>query len=110
MFTDAANNCKHVGYDEFEPASWPGSCAPSKSDWVLTENRILCGTNGAYPEEFWQCSDIRLTSGEGLSRDVSFKRRDGDFGVHESNSNGKTAWDTLTSHNERAFHMNMHIE
>lgn len=80
MCTDAANNCKHVGYDEFEPASWPSSCAPSKSQWVLTEKRILCGTDGAYPEEFWQCSDIKIEFGKGSPRVCSFKRNYEDFG------------------------------
>lgn len=60
--TDTGNTCKHIGYDEFNPPSWPGSCAPNKEDWIEL-NRYVCGTNEAYPEEFWACSDISLTSG-----------------------------------------------
>lgn len=61
-----------MGYDEFEPASWPSVCAPNKSDWIEL-NRYICGVNGVYPEEFWNCADISITRGkstkhqEGLS-------------------------------------------
>ncbi|CAM9620047.1 unnamed protein product [Ectocarpus fasciculatus] len=51
----------HIGYEEFNPPSWPGTCAPNKSDWIEL-NRSICGEDGAYPEEFWACSDISLTS------------------------------------------------
>ncbi|CAM9688684.1 unnamed protein product, partial [Sphacelaria rigidula] len=63
MIYYAANNCKHVGYEEFNPPSWPSSCAPNKDQWVLTNKRVVCGTGGTYPEEFWQCSDISLVGG-----------------------------------------------
>lgn len=66
FIADAANNCKHVGYEEFNPPSWPSSCAPNKDQWVLTNKRVVCGTGGTYPEEFWQCSDISLVGGKGL--------------------------------------------
>ncbi|CAM9970743.1 unnamed protein product, partial [Hapterophycus canaliculatus] len=56
------NSCKHIGYDEFNPPSWPGSCAPDKEDWIELD-RYICGTNEVYPEEFWACSDIALTLG-----------------------------------------------
>ncbi|CAM9604115.1 unnamed protein product, partial [Ectocarpus sp. 12 AP-2014] len=55
------NACKHIGYEEFNPPSWPSTCAPNKSDWIEL-NRYMCGEEGAYPEEFWACSDISLTS------------------------------------------------
>ncbi|CAM9926342.1 unnamed protein product [Ectocarpus fasciculatus] len=54
------NACKHVGYEEFEPASWPSACAPAKEDWIEL-NRYVCGENGAYPEEFWACADFAIT-------------------------------------------------
>eukprot|EP00752_Nemacystus_decipiens_P008718 g7780.t1 len=54
------NDCKHPGYDEFNPPSWPSTCAPNKSDWIAT-NRRLCGEEGSYPEEFWSCSDFAIT-------------------------------------------------
>eukprot|EP00903_Cladosiphon_okamuranus_P021001 g19293.t1 len=54
------NDCKHPGYDEFNPPSWPSECAPNKEDWIAT-NRRLCGEDGSYPEEFWSCSDFAIT-------------------------------------------------
>ncbi|MEP5174585.1 hypothetical protein, partial [Marinobacter alexandrii] len=60
---DTGNSCKHIGYDEFEPKSWPGKCSGSKDKWIEL-NRSICGENGAYPEEFWACSDISISSGE----------------------------------------------
>ncbi|CBJ30292.1 EsV-1-166 [Ectocarpus siliculosus] len=59
------NSCKHQGYAEFNPPSWPSSCAPSKADWI---NEIVgqhCGDGDAYPEEFWNCADVSITSDGG---------------------------------------------
>ena len=61
---DTGNTCKHVGYDEFNPKSWPSQCAPDKSDWVELY-RGICGTENypygeVYPEQFWACSDISI--------------------------------------------------
>ncbi|CAM9493185.1 unnamed protein product [Ectocarpus fasciculatus] len=58
------NSCKHQGYAEFNPPSWPSSCAPSKADWI---NEVVgqCGDGDAYPEEFWNCADISITSDGG---------------------------------------------
>ncbi|CAN0283632.1 unnamed protein product, partial [Ectocarpus fasciculatus] len=58
------NSCKHQGYAEFNPPSWPSSCAPSKADWI---NEVVgqCGDGDAYPEEFWNCADIAITSDGG---------------------------------------------
>ncbi|CAM9378424.1 unnamed protein product, partial [Ectocarpus sp. 8 AP-2014] len=55
------NTCKHIGYEEFNPPSWPSSCAPNKWDWIELD-RYVCGTRGRYPEEFWACSDFSMTS------------------------------------------------
>ncbi|CAN0389856.1 unnamed protein product, partial [Ectocarpus fasciculatus] len=57
----AGNTCKHVGYDDFEPESWPSQCAPTKAEWINTDH-WMCGMAGAYPEEHWSCSDISITS------------------------------------------------
>lgn len=46
---DTGSTCKHIGYDEFEPSSWPSSCAPNKEDWIDVD-RWMCGMDGAYPE------------------------------------------------------------
>lgn len=54
---DTGNSCKHPGYDDFDPPSWPGSCAPAKENWIQT-SLGLCGEEGRYPEEFWNCADI----------------------------------------------------
>ena len=61
--TDTGNSCKHQGYAEFNPDSWPGSCAPNKADWI---NEVVgqCGDGPAYPEEFWNCADIEISAGE----------------------------------------------
>eukprot|EP00752_Nemacystus_decipiens_P007761 g6935.t1 len=56
------NSCKHQGYAEFNPESWPGSCASSKADWI-NEEVGFCGEGDAYPEEFWNCADISIPSG-----------------------------------------------
>ncbi|CAM9767269.1 unnamed protein product, partial [Ectocarpus sp. 8 AP-2014] len=58
------NSCKHQGYAEFNPPSWPGSCAPSKADWI-NEAVGQCGDGDAYPEEFWNCADVSITSDGG---------------------------------------------
>jgi len=39
--TDTGNDCKHPGYDDFNP-SWPSTCAPNKDQWIAT-NRRVCG-------------------------------------------------------------------
>ena len=60
-----AHKCPYIGYDEFNPRSWPSACAPEKDDWMRTSGAI-CGTSSGmpnYPEEFWNCSDIKI---EGL--------------------------------------------
>ncbi|CAM9785964.1 unnamed protein product, partial [Sphacelaria rigidula] len=51
----------HVGYEEFDPASWPSACAPEKRDWIDLGLKT-CGEDGAYPEEFWNCADIAITA------------------------------------------------
>ncbi|CAM9914038.1 unnamed protein product [Pylaiella littoralis] len=58
------NSCKHQGYAEFNPPSWPSSCAPAKEDWI---NEVVgqCGEGDRYPEEFWNCADIEITSDGG---------------------------------------------
>ncbi|CAM9846398.1 unnamed protein product, partial [Laminaria digitata] len=62
LSTDTGNSCKHQGYEEFNPPSWPSKCAPTKADWI---NEVVgqCGDGDAYPEEFWNCADIEITSG-----------------------------------------------
>ncbi|CAN0216028.1 unnamed protein product, partial [Ascophyllum nodosum] len=55
------NSCKHVGYDEFEPESWPSDCAPNKSDWIELDRKICGEDQDTYPEEFWGCADISIT-------------------------------------------------
>lgn len=40
----------HVGYEEFNPESWPGECAPNKNDWIVPKPTI-CGEGNPYPEE-----------------------------------------------------------
>lgn len=60
---DTGNSCKHQGYAEFNPTSWPSDCAPAKEDWI---NEVVgqCGEGDRYPEEFWNCADVEITSGE----------------------------------------------
>lgn len=58
---DTGNSCYHPGYDEFNPPSWPGKCAPNKEDWI-TLDPGMCGDGDSYPEEFWNCADIAITS------------------------------------------------
>ena len=62
-YKDAGNSCKHQGYAEFDQQSWPSDCAPTKADWIK-ESVGQCGDGDAYPEEFWNCADISITSGE----------------------------------------------
>ena len=57
------NRCKHIGYDEFNPDSWNSECAPDTEDWISPDTRGLCGVAKSYPEEFWACSDITISSG-----------------------------------------------
>lgn len=55
---DTGNSCKHPGYDDFNPTSWPSQCATTKDDWVKT-NLGVCGEDdNNYPEEFFNCADI----------------------------------------------------
>eukprot|EP00752_Nemacystus_decipiens_P004741 g4320.t1 len=55
------NRCKHIGYDEFDPPSWDRECAPNTTDWTPTDIG-LCGGGLSYAEEFWACSDIKLSA------------------------------------------------
>ncbi|CAM9449279.1 unnamed protein product, partial [Ascophyllum nodosum] len=55
------NSCMHPGYEEFNPPSWPSKCAPNKGDWILT-GLNMCGVGDSYPEEYWNCADIEITS------------------------------------------------
>ncbi|CAM9570586.1 unnamed protein product, partial [Ascophyllum nodosum] len=57
------NTCNHVGYDEFDPSSWPSECAPDKDNWIRP-NLKICGEGDKYPEEFFSCSDISITESE----------------------------------------------
>lgn len=67
------NRCKHKGYDEFAEqlkemedngqSTWNSECAPDTDKWIDLDMGI-CGEANSYPEEFWACSDISLTSGE----------------------------------------------
>ncbi|CAN0521822.1 unnamed protein product, partial [Laminaria digitata] len=57
------NSCRHPGYDEFNPSSWDSECAPNTADWINT-GVGMCGDGDAYPEEFWNCADIEITSGK----------------------------------------------
>jgi len=60
MIYYTGNACHHPGYEEFSHSSWPG-CAPNKEDWI-TLDPPLCGDGDHYPEEFWNCADIAITS------------------------------------------------
>ncbi|CAM9313818.1 unnamed protein product [Scytosiphon promiscuus] len=59
------NSCKHPGYDEFDPPSWPSECAPAKAEWIQT-SLGMCGDEGRYPEEFWNCADITKKCDEAI--------------------------------------------
>ncbi|CAM9659076.1 unnamed protein product, partial [Sphacelaria rigidula] len=56
------NSCYHPGYEGFNPPSWPSECAPNKEDWI-TLDPGMCGVGDSYPEEFWNCADVSITSG-----------------------------------------------
>eukprot|EP00904_Undaria_pinnatifida_P013285 jgi/Undpi1/9087/HiC_scaffold_26.g11547.m1 len=60
------HKCYHPGYKEFNPPSWPGSCAPNKEDWVLLTDEVnYCGDSiWDYAEEFWGCSDFSISAGD----------------------------------------------
>lgn len=60
--TETGHKCQHIGYEEFEPSSWPSDCAPNKEDWIRLNGK-LCGEEDAYPQEFWNCADIAITAG-----------------------------------------------
>eukprot|EP00904_Undaria_pinnatifida_P011979 jgi/Undpi1/7911/HiC_scaffold_24.g10383.m1 len=55
------NSCTHPGYDEFNPSSWGSECAPTTSDWIAL-GVGMCGDGDFYPEEYWNCADIEITS------------------------------------------------
>ncbi|CAM9871103.1 unnamed protein product, partial [Scytosiphon promiscuus] len=60
----SGDRCRHIGVDEFNPASWNSDCAPNKEDWIDLDTGSICGQGGSYPEEFWACSDFAITSSE----------------------------------------------
>lgn len=64
---DTSHKCTYEGYRELEADSWPSKCAPNKDDW-FDLNPELCGYNGLYPEEFWNCADISITPSETAQR------------------------------------------
>ncbi|CAN0016431.1 unnamed protein product, partial [Sphacelaria rigidula] len=57
------NSCHHPGYEEFNPPSWPSECAPNKENWITTEPGLCGGEDDKYPEEFWNCADVSIKSG-----------------------------------------------
>eukprot|EP00752_Nemacystus_decipiens_P006569 g5915.t1 len=57
----SGSRCRHVGYDEFDPPSWPSECAPNKEDWIDMSRPSICGERSVYPEEFWNCADISIS-------------------------------------------------
>ncbi|CAM9538431.1 unnamed protein product, partial [Choristocarpus tenellus] len=65
MIYYTGNSCNHPGYREFIPKSVPMGCAPTKDDWINPANFRDCGDDNAYPEEFWNCADISISSGNG---------------------------------------------
>lgn len=71
IISDTGNSCRHPGYAEFNPPSWPRKCAPQKSNWI-TLDPPMCGLGDGYPEEFWNCADIRVTAGALCRRDCGF--------------------------------------
>lgn len=63
---DTGNSCVHPGYAEFDPPAdeIPGECAPTIRDWI-TLDPGMCGEGDGYPEEFWNCADIAISSDGG---------------------------------------------
>lgn len=60
MAEDTGHRCKLPGYETFTPESLPqGSegCAQATEDWINLDPPT-CGEGTAYPEEFFNCSDI----------------------------------------------------
>ncbi|CAM9710120.1 unnamed protein product, partial [Ectocarpus sp. 13 AM-2016] len=49
----------HIGYEEFNPSSWPSACGLNKEHWVDTTGEAS-GQRGYSPEEFWACSDFSI--------------------------------------------------
>ena len=43
----AGVNCRHTGYDEFDPPSWNSDCAPTTDDWIYPAYGV-CGPSNAY--------------------------------------------------------------
>ena len=46
---------KFIGYDDFNPQSWPSDCAPNKEAWNVYDR-----PGNGYPQEFWNCADITI--------------------------------------------------
>ena len=47
---------KYVGYNDFNPPSWPSQCAPDKESWNVYPGAAA----RRYPQEFWNCSDMTI--------------------------------------------------
>eukprot|EP00752_Nemacystus_decipiens_P005992 g5411.t1 len=61
----SGNTCKHPGYDEFNPPSWPSDCAPNKEDWIDTDAGECRRPNARWGNVFMGCSDIAIKSSTG---------------------------------------------
>lgn len=59
-----ANSCNPEGYES------GGFLRTTKPEWARAEGMGACGSAGvAYPEEFWNCADIKVVGGGGSSPD-----------------------------------------
>lgn len=61
--TVTGHKCRHPGYEEFNPPSWPGECAPNKEDWITLEPEYCGDKEWIYAEEFWGCADFSIMAG-----------------------------------------------
>lgn len=60
--TVSGNTCKHPGYDEFNPPSWPSECGPNKEDWIDTTAGECRRPSARWGNVFMGCSDIAIKS------------------------------------------------
>eukprot|EP00903_Cladosiphon_okamuranus_P020682 g18991.t1 len=80
----SGNTCKHPGYDEFNPPSWPSECAPNKEDWIDTTAGECRRPQARWGNVFMGCSDISIKSSTGYEGEGEPKDDNGGEGKVEA--------------------------
>lgn len=80
LYYTSANNCNPPGVVEFfrgpRGPYWWGDCpGEGRAEGGYRPPWVDCGGGGVFPEEYYKCSDIRITPRHGLLKEIHSKRK-----------------------------------